>query len=66
MRYFALFLMLASLALFGSGCTKTDQPSADPSPAAEADPASDADATETPDGEPAGEAEEETEEGSSE
>lgn len=34
MKYFALFLMIASLAVFGFGCTETDQPSADPSPAA--------------------------------
>ena len=35
MRYFALFLMIASLTVFGIGCAETDKPAADPSPAAE-------------------------------
>ena len=56
MKYFALFLMLASLALFGFGCTQADQPSADPSPAATVDaPGS----PEPPAGEPAAEGEKE-------
>ena len=59
MKYFALFLMLASLALFGFGCTEADQPSADPSPAATVDAPAEPDAPEPPAGEPAAEAEKE-------
>ena len=36
MRYFALFLMVASLTVFGMGCAgEADKPKADPSPAAD-------------------------------
>lgn len=53
MRYFALFLMLASLTLFGFGCTKTDQPAADPSPATVVDAPAETDAPEPPAADPA-------------
>ena len=55
MRYFALFLMLASLTLFSVGCTKTDEPAPDPSPAATVDTPAETDAPEPPAGEPAAE-----------
>ena len=57
MRYFALFLMIASLALFGFGCGKADQPAVDPSPAVTPDIMDDPDAPESPAAEPAAEAE---------
>ena len=63
MRYFAIFLMLASLTLFTLGCGGADQPSTDPSPAETVDDPSDPGVPEPPADEPEGDEEGEEEDG---
>jgi hypothetical protein len=49
MKYFATFLMIASLTVFGLGCAaEADKPAADPSPAAADDAGAEADAPAAP------------------